>query len=245
MISVACVQCGERFSYEGVGGRRRKYCSAGCRNLRYYGRRETTSGLGESRPCDGCGETITPDPRERNPRKWCSESCRVRAHRTRTGYTSHRPRCAIGFAECDECEITFTVRRAIREGEALTCRSESCQKARAARAARKWQQSYQSEHGRSYASRYADKRRAYGQARRARMAGAPTEEFSDDEIFERDKWVCQLCGYPVDPTLRWPHPMYKSLDHRVQISRGGSHTRDNVQLAHLSCNSRKGCREVA
>lgn len=52
MISVACVQCGERFSYEGVGGRRRKYCSAGCRNLRYYGRRETTSGLGESRPCD-------------------------------------------------------------------------------------------------------------------------------------------------------------------------------------------------
>lgn len=72
----------------------------------------------------------------------------------------------------------------------------------------------------------------------------PTESFSDDEIYERDDWTCQLYGKPVDPTLRWPHPMYKSLDHRVPISRGGSHTRDNVQLAHLSCNSRKGGREV-
>ena len=196
------------------------------------------------RTCAGCDREITPGPRERNRRKWCSESCRVRAHRTRTGYTAYSPRCAVGFAECIECGATFTVRRAIREGETLTCPADRCQKARAARVAKEWQQAYRSTHGKSYTSRYSDKRRTYGKARRARMAGVPTESFSDDEIYERDDWTCQLCGRPVDPTLRWPHPMYKSLDHRVPISRGGSHTRDNVQLAHLSCNSRKGDREV-
>jgi 5-methylcytosine-specific restriction endonuclease McrA len=58
-------------------------------------------------------------------------------------------------------------------------------------------------------------------------------------IFERDGWKCGLCGDPVDSDLSYPHPQSASLDHIVPISRGGPHTYDNVQCAHLSCNRDK------
>jgi 5-methylcytosine-specific restriction endonuclease McrA len=39
--------------------------------------------------------------------------------------------------------------------------------------------------------------------------------------------------------LAWPHPASASLDHRIPLSKGGSHTAENTQLAHLACNVRK------
>lgn len=33
------------------------------------------------------------------------------------------------------------------------------------------------------------------------------------------------------------------MDHKKPISKGGSHTWDNIQLAHHVCNSRKGNNE--
>jgi HNH endonuclease len=79
------------------------------------------------------------------------------------------------------------------------------------------------------------------QKRRARIAAVPIEEFTHEEIFDRDGWVCQLCQAAVDPVLEWPDRMSASLDHVIPLCRGGSHTRDNVQLAHLVCNIRKAC----
>jgi 5-methylcytosine-specific restriction endonuclease McrA len=76
--------------------------------------------------------------------------------------------------------------------------------------------------------------------RRARLRAAHTEEFLASEIFERDGWTCQLCFEPIDPTLRNRHPRMASLDHIKPISKGGDHTRDNVQASHYSCNARKG-----
>jgi hypothetical protein len=80
--------------------------------------------------------------------------------------------------------------------------------------------------------------------RKVRITGnGPVESFKDREIFERDNWVCGLCGEPVDPDLRHPDPQSASLDHRKPIVKGGGHTRANVQLAHLRCNFRKRDRE--
>ena len=63
-------------------------------------------------------------------------------------------------------------------------------------------------------------------------------------MYERDGWVCQLCIEPVDPELRYPDHMSASLDHVIPLSRGGHHTWENVQLAHLICNTRK-CARIA
>jgi 5-methylcytosine-specific restriction endonuclease McrA len=61
--------------------------------------------------------------------------------------------------------------------------------------------------------------------------------FSD--VVARDKWVCKICGKPVDKSLAYPDPFSPSLDHVVPVSKGGSHTLGNLQLAHLRCNLKK------
>lgn len=80
--------------------------------------------------------------------------------------------------------------------------------------------------------RVADKKRR----ERAAKQSATTERFSATEIFERDKWICQLCKRKVNRKLKHPHPLSASLDHIVPLSRGGAHERKNTHLAHLTCN---------
>jgi hypothetical protein len=79
--------------------------------------------------------------------------------------------------------------------------------------------------------------------RRLRADGFPAG-FSRRAIYERDDWVCGLCGEPVDPALTYPDPECASLDHVVPLSRGGSHDPTNLQLAHLRCNYAAGDRKV-
>ena len=57
--------------------------------------------------------------------------------------------------------------------------------------------------------------------------------------------VCALCGKPVDKTLKWPHPLSKSVDHIIPVSKGG-HPSDiqNLQLAHLCCNGEKSSKMI-
>lgn len=86
------------------------------------------------------------------------------------------------------------------------------------------------------------RKQAGWQRRRARKQALPTEFFQHAEVFERDGWICQLCTEPVDRMLAYPDPMSQSLDHVIPLSRGGHHVWDNVQLAHLICNTRKQAR---
>lgn len=80
--------------------------------------------------------------------------------------------------------------------------------------------------------------------RRCRQRGVTVEKVYRKVVWERDKWVCGLCGEKVDCSLRFPDPMSPSIDHIIPISKGGSHSYENVQLAHLGCNVGKGDREV-
>lgn len=62
------------------------------------------------------------------------------------------------------------------------------------------------------------------------------------ELIKRDGGICQLCGEPTDGSdINDGHigKRYPTLDHIVPLSKGGTHTWDNVQLAHMSCNARK------
>lgn len=77
--------------------------------------------------------------------------------------------------------------------------------------------------------------RDYQHRRRARIVGRLFEEFDREEVFERDGWVCGICGNPVERADA-------SLDHIIPIARGGEHSRQNCQLAHLNCNKAKGAR---
>lgn len=80
--------------------------------------------------------------------------------------------------------------------------------------------------------------------RRARMESLPAEAFSRWAVFERDGWVCHLCGLPVDGSLGGLDPMMPSLDHIIPFNEPGcpGHVWTNVALAHLFCNFSKNAR---
>jgi hypothetical protein len=78
--------------------------------------------------------------------------------------------------------------------------------------------------------------------RRVRLGAAVVERFDPEEVYERDGWICQLCGTSVDRKLAWPDPASRSLDHILPLVADGSHSRANTQLAHWICNVRKGAR---
>lgn len=83
-----------------------------------------------------------------------------------------------------------------------------------------------------------DARRA--KRRSSKHTNGQPDQFDRIEIFIRDGFVCGVCGDQVDETLLYPDPMSPSIDHVIPLSKGGSHTLDNVQCTHLDCNLRKG-----
>jgi 5-methylcytosine-specific restriction endonuclease McrA len=70
------------------------------------------------------------------------------------------------------------------------------------------------------------------------------ERFRFEDIAERDGWTCQLCGLAVDPTFPRKSPLGATIDHVIPVVHGGSDRPDNVVLAHLRCNARKGARQL-
>ena len=75
-----------------------------------------------------------------------------------------------------------------------------------------------------------------GHVRRAKIRERSSEFVSRVEIFERDKWVCQLCFKDIDRDASWPDRDSPVIDHIIPISRGGAHNRENLQTAHAHCN---------
>lgn len=69
--------------------------------------------------------------------------------------------------------------------------------------------------------------------------------YTKSQIVERDGTTCRLCLMAVDMTLAHPDPLSASVDHVLPLSLGGADAFDNVQLAHLVCNVRKGNRVYA
>lgn len=64
------------------------------------------------------------------------------------------------------------------------------------------------------------------------------------KLVERDGLKCAICGKVCDwndhSWSKYSGPMYPSIDHIVPMAKGGPHTWENVQVAHIICNSEKG-----
>lgn len=77
-------------------------------------------------------------------------------------------------------------------------------------------------------------------AARARRFGATIVDYFDrSEVFERDSWICGICGEPTDAFASPFDPASATVDHIVPLSLGGEHSLVNAQCAHLGCNSAK------
>lgn len=73
---------------------------------------------------------------------------------------------------------------------------------------------------------------------RARKHGAYMDTVNVRKVFERDKWRCVSCHCKVERTRHY-QPNRATIDHRIPLSRGGSHTYENCQTMCVMCNSKK------
>lgn len=64
------------------------------------------------------------------------------------------------------------------------------------------------------------------------------------KLIARDGLRCAICGGMCDMNdhswSKYSGALYPSIDHIIPMAKGGPHTWDNVQVAHMICNSEKG-----
>ncbi|WP_153301198.1 HNH endonuclease [Priestia flexa] len=61
-------------------------------------------------------------------------------------------------------------------------------------------------------------------------------DISIERLMKRDKGICYLCNESVDIKLDPNHDYYPSIEHVIPVAKGGTHSWDNVKLAHRKCN---------
>ena len=97
--------------------------------------------------------------------------------------------------------------------------------------------------GRLANSPWDERRQNNFNIRRARKRGTESQGIVRiADIITRDGLLCGICSEPIDLSLLYPNPLSRSVDHILPIARGGAHTPENCQMAHLRCNISKGDR---
>jgi hypothetical protein len=84
-----------------------------------------------------------------------------------------------------------------------------------------------------------DRERASTRARKIRWSQVKHEPYKDTDIFERDGYICGICGEATDKTTHPKHPDSPTIDHVIPLTKCGDDVPTNVQCAHYGCNSRK------
>lgn len=78
-------------------------------------------------------------------------------------------------------------------------------------------------------------------------AARPDRDGTHRGAFEKNKKriyatqnICGICGKPVNPKYKYPHPLSRCIDHIIPVAKGGHPSDiDNLQLAHWTCNRQK------
>ena len=247
--------------------KKRQLCQSHYNRLTYAG---TTSSSPAVPSCLHCG-AANPPARSKGPApSYCSAKCRRDAAYARTVSSGRydliaakrrreieaRPPVLVACSWCSRdfergrVDNAFCSTRCYNKHLDLNnpkrCSDDGCERGVRAKGlcAMHWRRKARAD-GREANPAWDEGRKANYHKRRAQKRGTQVEDLRPIDIYERDIWLCGLCVTPVDPDCAWPDPMSPSLDHILPLSKGGTHTYENVQLAHLTCNVSKGNRIAA
>jgi ribosomal protein L32 len=225
------------------------HCSAECRRAAALDASLARKWNARPTQCPECGGQITQPPIGR-PRRFCSDDCKRRAS-NRKIRRSAKPQRDVIDKVCPTCGEVFTPRNRNR----IYCYNRSC-KDSAYRKRRKTGDhvgfaphevvcdncgvTFTAVHPRA---RWCSKQccnQHWGRLRMRRRTAPAMGNYLDREVFERDGWICHICGTPVRTDVDRLHPEGATIDHIVPISAGGHDVETNVATAHWRCNREKG-----
>ena len=244
-----CLVCGEP-----VKARNRVYCSKTC-----LGAAQSKTGYVE---CRVCGKRFV--GKHNNTKNWyCSNECKFAdSQEWRKRY--------IGRAKPKQLELKLFLRGCLYCGAVIVsnqpnakiCGSDECKELQRREyyfnrnPHRRTREHVCVECGATFITEYGNKhvvycsdkcsqrhsKRVVKATRRARMkTDGIVDNVDPIQIFERDNWICYLCGKEAPRELRGTiDDMAPELEHVIPLSRGGSHTEDNCRCAHRLCNQIKG-----
>jgi 5-methylcytosine-specific restriction endonuclease McrA len=241
---ISCPHCGEQFNPKTS---RQKFCCEDHAYLYFNSHRNEKYNF----ICQNCGNPYSTAYSNRD--KYCSRSCFYEFIKNRK--ETKQENNPVRFSICLKCGNQFEFkqnkkycssdcrRRVVLEILAeeriasyvsIECKCKECGLA--------FTSTYKSKHRDycSYKCLYKYSHRIGRDRRRARLRSVPFESIDRQAIYERDGFICQLCGEPVDISAQVPSNLAPTLDHVFPLSLGGHHTVDNVQCAHFICNCIKG-----
>lgn len=167
--------------------------------------------------CPGCRRSFKAACRSV---RYCGERCRNRVARRRAYKPKPKPKTAWQCIVCGDSFLAHTTRL-----RPMYCTNRCSKKAQK--------------------KKESCKERMRDYARRRCRSTKTDEAISPFEIFARDGWRCGICGKKVKRFAQVPDPLAPTIDHIVPVSKGGEHTKQNVQCAHFLCNARRGDRGSA
>jgi 5-methylcytosine-specific restriction endonuclease McrA len=121
------------------------------------------------------------------------------------------------------------------------CTSEYQQQRRADRPEehRKWEEDHPEQNRRNkrqweidHPERMRTSKRKGNWIRRARKLNRFVEDVDPIVVYARDRGICGICRKPIKGDFH--------VDHIIPLARDGEHSYANVQVAHSSCNIKKG-----
>lgn len=226
-----CRKCGVIFQWRLTRGRRPTCCAA-------------CSAAWRPAPCASCGKTVPGGGSSLPPGQRMCRACRAR---------NPAPKWRFPLRPCQVCGAEY------RAGKRQVTCSLSC-----GQMLRNQRDRDAGKHGRAcdicgtrYKPTYAGQRtcgRTCGALLQARNKAVSLSDRSDPvrvakfrvtlafrrDVYERDGYMCWLCGHPVSRTAPPLAPWAPTLDHALPRSKGGPDTADNLRTAHLYCNVMRG-----
>ncbi len=197
--------------------------------------------------CVQCASAF--QPRRKEYSTYCSRECSFAAK-------AAAPSCSVWFGQCIGCEAPFTSqRKRIYCSVKCQSRSQYTSVAPTTKICRCCGDEFSPPKGKGRPSEYCgaacasyalDETRSVIKAkRRALTCGAAIDRLDPFVVFNRDKWVCQLCKGKTPRSKRGTYDDdAPELDHIITLSEGGEHSYRNTQCACRKCNGLKSGRSM-
>lgn len=202
--------------------------------------------LKKENDCELCGKTFYPTSYGSQIQKYCSDSCRNKAHQIKNK--------VIKYSNCRCCDKKFEVitKRTFCSNECAD-RYKELEKRKRMRLKKcrycdRWHYKqntlYCSEKCQSKRNRLMNELSKSTRLKRARSNGQFDADIDIYRLIERDGEQCYLCGDIVLFDVHYNNPKYPTIEHVMPISKGGTHSWDNVKVACRDCNTRKSTKSV-
>lgn len=179
--------------------------------------------------CRTCGEEITTNSTAALRRKICLNCDRIKREKTKEQAQERKAQ-------------EQAIKEKIKEIENLQKKADKM----GARIEREWK-AINARERRKENEKAERKLHELKREKRIKTNGKTDKNITLKRLYERDNGICYLCGKPCnyedytrsDKGAFIAGKLYPSIDHVKPLSHGGTHTWDNVRLAHMICNSLK------